>query len=638
MQEEGATLKQARTSLASSFQHLREAAEQVASNAHLNAVFEEIQCLRQDISRLEYAEQYLGLLIGVEEARARLDPGQEDVNQAIDALEALHRLQEEGAAMDSSSLSARIASILGAAKPAQLERCMSRLAQAATGCQWPCPIAVERWDEPAVLEFAEAAAALVRLREALGEDGRRALVKVLLGPVAIRFAFHFDTKGNGEGPSGAEDRPEWFLKFLERVAQEHADFLSGYLDQMLTGTGGRSLLDLFIDELVGLGRVKLIRLRPSLLQSPLLLSQTVGGVAAFYRRLRDAFGYEDEGRACLSLFTQDDGVMGLWLGSELAAINLALDGLRIPPYPAFIAEAVDLFDAVTLIYRDLEDGALQSRFFCSLQVHLLERLYKAVEFSLPVFHSTPEDLALFLQAANQLDGLLEVVRGRWASDLFFIELAHAPELQQAIGYDPTQLPGGLFAKTLSAFSDLLHGKILGEHVLGYVTSQFLNHAGPYAKAMHYGITRQPGEAIDMHPGLQRGMIALGNALATLGSAGLLQHLMRQVERQTVEFLGDFFFRKVILKNYFHPAGIQAFARDLHTCLAQVQQMIPAGCDGAFVKSTDCLQLMQLPSERLQELRASQEDLLRFTTTFKRLLPNSHLTTDEAAEIMRLIKN
>lgn len=640
LREESATLSQSRSCLGTNYQRLRDSVEQIASNAHLNSVFDEIKGLRQDICRLEYAEKYLCHLIAVEEASLLLDPGQSDIHKVISGLEALQRLHDQ--VSYSPTLNTRINHILSTAKSAHLEHCMSRLTAAATACQWPSPIAVERWDEPAVIEFAEAAAALVRLRDALGEDGRRALVKVLLGPVAIRFAFHFDTMSASteDVPSGAEDRPEWFLKFLERVAREHADFLVGYLEQMLSigPSGHRPLLDLFIDELVTLAKTKLFKLRSKLLQSPLLLSQAVGNVAAFYRRLRDDFGYEDEGRACLALFTQDDEVMNLWLSNELAAINVSLDRLPIPPYETFIAKSIDLFDAVTLLYRDLEDCALQSLFFCRLQVHLLERVYKAVEFSLPVFHSTPEDLALFIQAANQLDALLEVVRGRWATDLFFIELAHAPELQKAIGYDPTQLPGGVFAKTISAFSDLLNNKIISEHIGGFVTGQFLNHASAYAKAMHYGITRQPGESIDMHPGLQKGMIALGNGLSSLKASALLPHLMKPVEAQTIAFLETFFFNKVILKNYFHSMGIQAFARDLQTCIAQASQMMNSQDTlNAFAKSKDAVRFMQLPPDRLQVVRSSQEDPLSFTSQYKRLLPDSRLSADEVGELLRLIK-
>jgi len=626
---EAAALRQWTASIKLSYSEIRENASELGNNAQIMGIFNDIAGVRDEIRRLAYAERYLVDLIEVEEAAAVIQDEQADIHAGISALEALQLKQQP--VSYSPSLGIRIAEYLGVAKAAYLNRCMTALTVAANACQWPRAIEAARWDDGDVIGFIEAAESLVRLKDALGEDGRRALVKVLMAPVGIRFAFHFET----DSPEGrSSDRPEWFLKYLERLAQEHAEFFAEYLDIMIASTKeARPFLDLFIDELVEMAKGRLVRLRPGLQDNSLLLSQAVGSIAAFYRGLRDSFGYEDEGQVCLALFTADEELMASWLEAETEALDRTFEGIDVLPYGPFVSQTIDLFDATTLLYRDIEDCSLQARFFCRLQVCLLERLYSKLEFSLPPFHSPREDLTLHLQAANAIDGLLEVMRACWSNDMFFIELAQSPEAQLALGYNAAALPGGLFNKALTAFSELLDEKILTEHVVGHVMGQFLQHASGYAKAMHYGISRHPGEHIDTHPGLQKGLIALQSAFEYLKSAGLLPHLLRFVETATVNQLAHFFFAKVILKNYFHIFGAEAFSRDLASTIQHLTGIFSVPLGNYFAKCQEAATLFQMPPSAVADLQAASIDALRLGAALKKH-NLALLSSSETAEILR----
>jgi hypothetical protein len=612
------------------YEQMRLKAIELESNSHLSGLFAEMELLRDEIKRLQYSEAYLSQLISVEEAVGVLSsPSYCSKKQELDAFKSVQSILEESTSV---SLQKRCQSVLEAYKPDYLSKCMAELTAAANACQWPRPVEVDLWDNPEVIAFVEAASVLVSLKTIFGEDGRRSLVKILLGPIAIRFSFHFETEAQGDAP----DRPDWFLDYLSRVTQEHASFLTDYLGEILPANGPRPFLDLFIDELAGLAKSKLVKIKPAVEDNGILLSSTILSVAKFYRNLRDRFGYVDESQSCLALFLGDDLLMDRWVEIESAALTKSLNELNLIPYSQLVTDVSDLFESVTLLYEDLEDASIRSRFFVTLQVPLLEHLYKTIEFSLPVFHSSSEDLALFVQAANAIDQFVGKVRGDWTNALCFLELAQAPECHQAIGYDPSELSGGLFSKTLGAFTELLEQRILSQHIFGHLMGQFLHHASPYAKAMHYGVMRSSGDPIDMHEGLQNSIVALNNSLKSLKDS-LASHLSRFIEAELLQALSDFFFKKVILKNYFHAHGAQAFKRDMEWTLEQLSGVftIPITAEH-FAKTHDSIKVLLLSYEEHQGLLGTSTEILRLKAMLNRI-GVLHLDPDEAIQVLRLIK-
>lgn len=590
-----------------------------------------MESLKNEIKRLTYSEAYLSQLICIEEAVSVLSsPSSFSKQQELEALRFIQSILIEST---SDSLKKRCQAVLETYKPDYLHKCMAELTAAANACQWPRPVEVEHWDNPEVLAFVEAASVLVSLKTIFGEDGRRSLVKFLLGPIAIRFSFHFETETQGDAP----DRPNWFLDYLSRVAQEHASFLTDYLGEILPANGPHPFIDLFIDELAGLAKSKLVKMKPALEENGILLSSAILSVARFYKNLRDRFGYVDESQSCLALFLGDDLLMDRWVEFESAALKKSLNELNSIPYSQLVTDVSDLFESVTLLSQDLEDASIRSRFFVALQVPLLEHLYNTIELSLPVFHSSSEDLALFVQAANAIDQFVGKVRGDWANALCFLELALAPECHQAIGYNPSELPGGLFSKTLGAFTEFLEQRILSQHILGHLMAQFLHHASPYAKAMHYGVMRSSGEPIDMHEGLQKSIVALNNSLNSL-KASLAPHLSRFIEVELLQTLSDFFFKKVVLKNYFHTQGSQAFKRDMEWTLEQLGGVftIPITAEH-FAQTRDSIKVLLLSYEEHQGLFGASTDILRLKAMLNRF-GVTHLDPDEVVQILRLVKN
>lgn len=630
--EETGRLRQAFSNLHGQYTTLRRATDSLGNDEAMNEVFREVKLVSQEIKQLAYAERYLELLICVEEARAVLERGHElTLSHCISAIEALEEAHGE-AQRTSQSLSAYTLGLLEHSRSAVLQRAMGRIAEAANGCQWPRPIDAGRWDDPEVVGFVEASVGLVRLRKALGEDGRRALVKVLLGPIAIRFHFHFETAGQeGEGA----DRPEWFFAYLQRILEEHVAFLADYLEPMIpAGQQDVPFLDLFIQELLGLAKAKLVAMKPALQGNCLLLSRTIGVAAKFYARLRSDYGYWDEGRECLALFLGDSDLLSRWIDMEAEAMSAALGDLPLPPYDTFVSGAIDLFDSITLLYADLEEPQVQLRFFKSLQVSLLERVYRALDFSLPVFHSSSEDLASFIQAANALETLLVAVK-RWSGSLLSLELAQSQEAKEVLGYDSSGLPGGLFHMTIEAFTDLLQGKIVREHLVGYILGQFSQHTAELARSMHYGVAREnPEDPIGMHPAWTKALVSLSTALGQL--ALLSPTLMRMVQVHVLEGIGQYLHEKVILKSLFHAQGRRAFASDVQWLRSELARVFSLPPDPYLAKTIDTANILSLSSRDLQELDAASADPLRFPLAARRLSLQA-LEPPEVAHILRLLR-
>lgn len=597
----------------------------ISDNVHMNGILADIKEARDEIRKLERLEHFLADSIRIEEAALalRLD----NVDQGLAALANLSNVHRS---LTEPKLIRQCGFLLDEFRPVLSKKCVDALAAAANTCQWPRPIDAERWDDADVIAFVKAATNLVHFKQILGEDDRRSLMKLLMGPIGIRFAFHFET----ESAQLSADRPEWFFQYLERMAAEHALFLTDYLQAMIP-SGESAFIDLFISELCGLAKGRLVKLKDGIAQNGLLLSHTISAVAKFYSDLRAHFGYEDD-QSLLQLFLADDELVDFWLQSEKEALDRSFKELPVVPYEAFAHEVADLFDAATLTYENIEDPAIRARFFCTLQGGLFESFYSAVEFSLPVFRS-PDELQLCVGAANAIDAFTEAVHGRWAQSLVFLEIAQSAEFRRLQGYDPSRLEGHLFNKTLTAFEALL-GKIVTEQLADYVMRQFTHHASAYANAMHYGVAREPGAPINMHPGLHKATVALSEALGQIRAAGLLAHLHARLETVVAERLGTYFFGKVVLKNYFHLEGAAAFGRDMAWLHDQLRQLFSVDHARWLGRVEDALRLIMVPAQTYAGLMHAvrHKDHLRLKGLLHQLAIGS-LTAEEATEVLRLCK-
>ena len=156
-------------------------------------------------------------------------------------------------------------------------------------------------------------------------------VAVLLEPLRVRFAFHFDT----DRPTKRLDKPEWFLTHLLQALETHLPFLAGYLElEDVTTTGvddddgdkGASVTRTFVE---GVGRLvveHLDRRRPLLLADPFVLLHTVSEVGKFVQRVREISGVE-LGELVTGQLLAGDGLFEAWLGAEDASCREALGSL-----------------------------------------------------------------------------------------------------------------------------------------------------------------------------------------------------------------------------------------------------------------------------------------------------------------------
>ncbi len=608
-------------------------AKEIKHDHDVNTLLSQVNTLTAEMSRLVCLDVYLQRLIAVEEAVQVLESQPESNNESIRALESLSDVQKE-CSISHASIANRASHLIEHYRSTYAKGCLERLKAAIVGCKWPRPVDADRWEDDDVLEFVRSASQLVRLKRSFGEEGREALIKLLMSQIKIRFAYNFDT----ETENGQEANPEWFLNYLQKVAAEHAELFTDYLQPLLPHDNNeRQLFDIFVDELVQIGRFKLLKLKQTIADDPVMLAFTINGIVKFYSTLRDKFGYEDEGESCLAIFTGDENVMSFWICSEYEALEKSFSQIPNQPFDTLIAETIDLFNGITQIYANINDQMVRARFFYSIQVKLLEMLYQRMEYTIPVFHSMPEDLSLSVHSANALDSLLDAIKMDWIPSLIFLELSQTEECRMLIRYDPAPLHGHLFHKILNAFSSL-QDKIITEHLVGYVMNQFLGHASIFAKAMHYGISRD-GEDIPMHPGLHNGILALISSL-NLIRADLKQHLSNQLDGLLINKISDYFFAKVIMKNYFHSQGVKCFSRDFDWIFDQLNKLFPnLSVSDHFEKVIDCLKIMRLPSERYKELISllQAREYLR-VPQFLKQLEVKQLSPEELFELLRLIKH
>lgn len=603
----------------------------VREDQKLNEVFKRIQEGEEELEALRRTEKIISALLPIEEAAFGLaEFFGKDSEKCIRVLGDLIEMVPKLAWC--LELERRANELVVYYKDALMKQVMDEFATAANASKWPLKIEPDRWDQEDVVGFAKASSNLVQLKELLGDDGPRSLARIMIAPIGIRFQFNFETADSTSPEAG---RPEWFLQFLERIIAEHAEFLMDYMQEMIPIK--TSLLDVFIRELLGLAKNKLIKMKPSLSDNILMLSHTVVSISKTYASLKETYGFEDEEQACLAFFFSDETLMESWLSAEKEALMTNFKQSQIIPFDQFISDTKDLFDSITELYRFIDDPGIKARFFCTVQVGLLEQFYQSIEFSLPVFHSTSEDTNLFISAVNALDKFIEMVHGDWVQSVIFIELASSPACHRLIGYDPSNLPAHIFNKILVAFQDL-HDKIIADHLAGYIMNQFISHASVFAKSMHYGITREPADqAIDLHPSFSKSVMALSEAMALIKSHKLLPHLERNLEAILIGRLADYMFYKVILKNYFHQSGMVAFMRDFSWFLQQLSTIFTSATslDQSFTKSTESIKLMSITRQQYDSLIHMQEHPRILITL--RQLGLQHLGIKEAVELLKLLK-
>lgn len=612
---------------------LTEQVKAVANDPVMGKVLHDIEITYNEIRRLEFVERYLEASIQIEQARGLLSTAFErgELEAGLAGFEALAKVDSR---LD--SIKARAKEIGDAFRAKYEERLRAQLKDALEACKWPSPIDPAEWDSPAVTQLATAAHDWARFH--LGD--MRPVLRLLLEPIRVRFGFHFES----DRPTNRADKPEWLFAHLLKTASEHAQFFASYLQPMIGGDS--NLLDLFLSELVALARNRLGTLKPVVSPDGLMLAHTIEEAAKFHGRLWEEYGYED-GQSCVAVFTKDEECLSAWIANEKAALDAAFKAIadahpEWTPDPStgvdpFIYEAIALFNSVTVLYEGIEDNRVRVKFLVTLQIPLLEALYTSMEFGLPAFHSTPEDLQRTLAIANTAQILLRVIREDWAQSLLFIELGCSKEFAE---YSSAS---GVFAKSIQAFGEaLLQGAVLG-NIQAFIWDQFTGHANNYARAMHYGLTVDEDESILPHPELEKSLIALNSAIDFLRQHHLDNALLCQVQSRLVPALGEFFFTKVVLRNYFHQEGTIAFRTDLETTILRLEAIFAASAPPqdirkAFAKTADALKILELPGPQAVELADAlrRNDFARVSAVLK-ALPVAHLSMPECAEVLKAKK-
>ncbi|EIW69690.1 hypothetical protein M231_06298 [Tremella mesenterica] len=303
-------------------------------------------------------------------------------------------------------------------------------------------------------------------------------IQAMIRPIELRFKYHFQ----GSKSTNRVDKPEWaFSNILDQIYQ-HTDFISDYL-QPLVSRSGSSEVDVKSEFTLLLFPVLLNLLRtriPRLLDSPALLAHTIYQTIIFDDAIRDmdfdlggvsvSDGSEKEWEGLAGVILKENGWFEQWLEGErtfaegqLNEIISSPDAWTIedppsederglqPLRPTQSARQVKaLIEQIQERYSPLPALENKIPFLTTIQLPLLSTYHRRISSSLDAFESVSsafvravpgalansrsgivydqsaltagkQGLERLLKGLLSVDWVLEALKG-WADDPFYVEL------------------------------------------------------------------------------------------------------------------------------------------------------------------------------------------------------------------------
>lgn len=338
-------------------------------------------------------------------------------------------------------------------------------------------------------------------------------VMVMLEPIKLRFAFHFDT----DRPTNRLDKPEWFLANLLQTIETHLPFLSDYLelDVAELNTTEASVVHTFIQQVGDMIVEHLNSRKRLILADSFVLLHTVGELAKFVASVRDLSSVDQS--SLLKAFLSTD--IERWLGAEKASSEEAVGSMfegcsewRVEDLqgPDSAGPLMDRFCELmddnihTMSY--LPEAQWKIDYLDKVIVPLFDALHRQFEFAIPAFYGTAEDVKILVLQANALNFLIERLKGVWGESMDALELAGSAEFLARYSYDASELPGTIYSKVCAAFKVLLDEIV--QKLNSFVWQSFYNPANSFIRAMHYAVYRE-NQSLTMHDDLRRALIAVG---------------------------------------------------------------------------------------------------------------------------------
>ena len=197
-----------------------------------------------------------------------------------------------------------------------------------------------------------------------------------------------------------------------------------------------------------------------------------------------------------------------------------------------------------------------------------------------------------------------------------IEFAASTEVKQVLGYDPSTLPGTIFAKSVAAFAEI--GNKLEAHVFNYVFDGFLIPGAKWANSMCYFRTPEGVEELPMNESFRLAVSGLFERLGQVKPVLQANRFDFLFGKLLAERLAAYLHSAVILKNFFHERGAVRFYHDVQFLKGKLDESARP-CFGKVEESSRLLMLKErdptapFDAARLQKTlkEGRTEELKRF---------------------------
>jgi hypothetical protein len=506
---------------------------------------------------------------------------------------------------------------------------------------WPKPIDPSYWSTNEMESLLKCFDEYTRFAAICGDtDVLLRPVKVMVDPLRMRFHFHFTT----DRPTNRFDKPEWFLSHILQIIEQQGPFIENVLE--LDRSGDLGVMETFVKCLSDLIVEHLVARQERIIADPFILLHTVSELFSFTTSVAERTGVDCS--SILNVFLVDN--LDVWIGAEARAAHESYVTLTEESLPwdeeslegpnsvsHLVIGLIELVSDLVKTLFSISPVKAKLRYFDTVIVPVFNSFYARVEFELPAFHSTDEELQILLLQANSFSRLTHLLKVQWGESLGAISLAGNEEWQNVYGYDATGLPGTIFNKILTAFEGL--AKRVEEHLFLFLWQSFATSASSFVRAMHYGVIRPTPTPLTMHDDLRKALVSVSDAFHFL-KIHLNQHSMTLIEAQFVENLGNLLFDKLILQNFFRTEAVIQLSSDISHIKATFTRLMPQQpIDLALQKTLEAVKILSMPELSRQHLQESiQSDDLDEVGNILQALAISYLTLGDCEKIINLLRN
>ena len=445
--------------------------------------------------------------------------------------------------------------------------------------------------------------------------------KIMVHPIALRFKFHYAT----DRPTNRIDKPEWYLSHLIQVALTHEALLRDLfeLNDIQTNPVQKStLLQTFVKQLIAIAKDHVAGQKERVLNDPFILLHTVDEITKFSKIIAEAFSIQ-HGFDVLDSLLSDDLDVDAWIGAQYETSIASIDEILeksdswlnnelVPGSTGvMMADLIEILGRLINTLYALPRVSIQIEFLTRVLRPALEAVYDKIDFEIPPFNNTRDDIHILIIQANALDRFIDTIKNDWGGSAEAIELAGSAEYQSALGYDGSALSGSIFNRTIISFQGLLDRILV--NLYDHLWDSFYSPAMSYARAMHYGVTRSRGkENIAINDDLRKAMVAFSGTLN--GVMTYLSATCQQIiSARLLAAIAHFLYERLILQNFYRPEYIPQFASDFAEIRLFLKRVLPEQqhiIDTALLRPVEAVNLISLSEADRESLKDAiiDEDL------------------------------